>query len=150
MPIGLDRINGLLAWWDLPNNICFVGVEARSKQFLLLFAELSTPFSDASSTQARVQSDACARLSHVLQGLPSGRQATELVAAHSSLAVGLTESLVAATQACEELTQQLHTCCGAAVRDLAIEASEDAAAAGGQSDAGRRSGKNSARRGARG
>lgn len=148
MSMGLNRMNGLLAWWGIPNTIGADAIEARSKRFQLLVAELSTLFSDASSSQVQAISDTNDRFSQALQELLSARQAPELMAAQSNLVVGLIESLTAQTQAWAELTQKLHTCCAAAVRDAAIETSERAALAGAQSDTRRPAGKEPVKRSA--
>lgn len=54
------------------------------------------------------------------------RQPPELMAAQSRLVTGLIESLAAQTRAWAELTQKLHDCCSATVREAAAEAGEPA------------------------
>jgi len=125
-PTGLNRMNGLLAWWGIPDLVDASGMEARAKQFQVLVVDLNRLFSEASSSQARALSDANEQFARALQELLSARQPSELMAAQSNLVTGLMESFTAQTRAWTELTQKLHDCCSATVREAVAEAGERA------------------------
>lgn len=126
VPTGLDRMNGLLAWWGVPNAFDGSEMQARTKRFQVLVLDLNKLFNEASSSQAQALSAANEQFTRGLQELLSARQPPELMAAQSRLVTGLIESLAAQTRAWAELTQKLHDCCSATVREAAAEAGEHA------------------------
>lgn len=153
IPMGLDRMNGLLAWWGIPNIIDASEMEARTKRFQVLVVDLNKLFSEASSTQAQAFSVANEQFTRDLQDLLSARQPSELMAAQSSLVTGLIGSLAAQTKAWAELTQKLHDCCSAMAHEAAPETGGRAAGpvpARSQSEAERPAVRDTAKRAARG
>ncbi|MGE0333978.1 MAG: phasin family protein [Gammaproteobacteria bacterium] len=125
-PTGLDRLNGLLAWWGVPNAFDGSEIQAQTMRFQVLVLDLNKLFNEASSSQAQALSAANEQFTRALQELLSARQPPELMAAQSSLVTGLIESLAAQTGAWAELTQKLHGCFSAMVRGSAAEAGEHA------------------------
>lgn len=117
IPTGLDRMNGLLAWWGMPNAIDAGEMETRNRRFQILVADLSKLLTETSSSQVEALTVANEQFARALHDLLSARQPPELMAAQSSLVTGLIESLAAQTRAWAELTQKLHDCCSALVRE---------------------------------
>lgn len=118
---GLDRMNGLLAWWGMPNVIDAGEIEARTKRFQVLVVDLSKLLSEASSSQAQALSAANEQFTRSLRELLGARQPPEFMAAQSDLVTGFMESLAAQTKAWAELTQKLHACCSAMTHEAAPE-----------------------------
>lgn len=151
IPTGLERINGLLAWWGIPNLAEASGMEAQAKRFQVLVVDLNKLFSEASTRQAQALSAANEQFASALQELLGARQPSELMAAQSSLMTGLMESFAAQTRTWTELTQKLHDCCSATVREAVAEAGEHTSALGpirSQAVAERPAGKSSGKRAA--
>lgn len=124
IPTGLDRITGLLAWWGTPLEAG--QIEAQSERFQVLVVDLVKLFNEGSSNQAQALSAANERFTRAFQDLLTARQPPELMAAQSSLVIGLTESLAAQTKIWAELTQKLHDCCSTMIRESAVKAGEHA------------------------
>lgn len=114
----LDRVNGLLAWWGIPNTGDTIGIQARARRLQLLVVNLTSVLSDASSNQARVAVEANDRFHRAVRDFLSAREAPEILAAQSNLVRGLMENLTAQVQTCTELTQKLRACCAEAVRPM--------------------------------
>lgn len=124
VPTGLDRMNGLLAWWGVPNAFDGSEMQVRTKRFQVLVLDLNKLFNEASSSQARALSVANEQFTRALHEHLSARQPPELMAAQSRLVTGLMESLAVQTKTWAQLTQKLHDCCLAAAREAAAEAGE--------------------------
>lgn len=127
----LDRVNGLLAWWGLPNTGDTIGIQARARRLQVLMVNLTSVLSDASSNQARAAVEANDRFHKAVRDFLNAREAPEILAAQSGLVRGLMENLTIQVQACTELTQKLRACCAEATRptdDGANTAAESAAA----------------------
>ena len=121
IPTGLNRFNGLLAWWGAPDGLGLGNTEAQTKRFQVLVTELGQAFNEASSYQVETLSATNERLACSLQELLRSRQPQELMAAQSNIVAGLLASLAAQTKAWADLTQKVHGCCAAMVREAADE-----------------------------
>jgi hypothetical protein len=126
IPAGLDRIKGLMAWWGMPNVLEASQIEAQSERFQVLVVDLVKLFNEASSNQAQALFAANERFTRAFQDLLSARQPPELMAAQSSLVIGLTESLAAQTKIWAELTQNLSDYCSTMAHEAVVEAGEHA------------------------
>jgi hypothetical protein len=122
IPAGLERMNGLLAWWGIPDLAEASGMEAQAKRFQGLVVDLNRLFSEASSSQTQALSAANEQFASALQELLGARQPSDLMAAQSNLMTGLVESFAAQARNWAELTQKLHDCCSATVREAVAEA----------------------------
>ncbi len=122
IPTGMDRMNGLLAWWGMPNVVDPSELEALTKRCHALVVELNHLFNDASSGQAQALSTANEEYARALQELLSVRQPAEFMSAQSRLVMGVMEHLAAQTGAWADLSQKLYDCCSAMVRESAEEA----------------------------
>ena len=126
IPIGLGRINGLLAWWGMPSALEAGQIEAQAKQFQVLIVDLVKLFNEASSNQAQALSASNERFTRAFQDLLRAREPPELMAAQSSLVIGLMQSLAAQTKIWAELTQNLSDYCSTMAREAVVEAGEHA------------------------
>lgn len=109
-PTGLNRLNGLLAWWDVSRLIGVSGMEAHAKRFQIVL-DLNKLFNEAFSSQALALSAANEQLARSLQELLSARQPPELMTAQSSLLTALMENLATQTRVWAELTQKFYEAC---------------------------------------
>jgi hypothetical protein len=124
IPAGLDRIKGLMAWWGMPNVLEAGQIEAQGKRFQVLVVDLVKLFNEASSNQAQALSASNEWFTRAFQDLLRAREPPELMAAQSSLVIGLMQSLAAQTKIWAELTQKLHNSCLAMVREAAAKTGE--------------------------
>lgn len=123
VPTGLDRVNSLLAWWDVPRLIGASGMEAHAERFRLVL-DLTKFANEAFSSQAQALSAGNEQFGRALRELLSARQPPELMAAQSSLLTALMENLVAQTRLWAELTQKFYECCSAVTCEAASETGE--------------------------
>ena len=121
LPTGLDRLNALLAWWGIPNELALGNMEEQTKRFQVLVIDLSQAFSEASSCQAKTLNATNGQLARSLQDLLRSRQPQELMAAQLSVVADLLESLAAQTKTWADLNQKVHSCCATTVREMAEE-----------------------------
>jgi hypothetical protein len=126
IPAGLDRIKGLMSWWGMPNVLEAGQIEAQGKRFQGLVVDLVTLFNEASSNQAQALSASNERFTRAFQDLLRAREPPELMAAQSSLVIGLMQSLAAQTKIWAELTQKLSDYCSTMAHEVVVEAGEHA------------------------
>ncbi len=123
-PVGMNRMDGLLAWWGFPDAIDNNELEAQANRCQALVVELNELFRNASSRQTQALSTANEEFSRALRELVSAREPGEVMAAQSSLLMALVSELVAQTGAWAELSQRLYDCCSAMARENAAAANE--------------------------
>lgn len=126
IPNGLDRMNGLLAWWGMPSVADAGEFESQAKRCQALVVELNKLFLDATSGQTQALSEANEEFGRTLRDLLSAREPAELMSAQSRLATALMQTLATQTRAWADLSQQLYDCCMAVVGETATEAAKGA------------------------
>jgi hypothetical protein len=119
---GLNRINGLLAWWDAAHLIGVSGMEAQAKRLRTVVA-LNELFNEAGSRQAQALRTVNEQFARVLQELLNVRQPPELMSAQSNLVAVLMESLATQATIWAELSHKLCTYCASMGQAADIEAS---------------------------
>ena len=120
IPAGLDRIKGLMAWWGMPNVVEAGQIEAQGKRFQVLMVDLVKLFNEASSNQAQALCASNERFTRAFQDLLRAREPPELMAAQSSLVIGLMRSLAAQTKIWAELTQKLSDYCSTIAHEAVV------------------------------
>ena len=117
---GLNRINGLLAWWDAAHLIGVSGMETQAKR-LRIVVDLNELFNEAGSRQAQALRTVNEQFARTLRQLLKVRQPPELMAAQSNLMAALMESLAAQTKIWAELSQKLCAYCSNIGHEADIE-----------------------------
>lgn len=108
---GLDRLNGLMAWWGFPNAAKGTGMTAPVMQFQVLLLELNKVLNEAASTQAQAFSAASQHVGRAVQAAMSARQPLELIDAQAKLIGSLIECFAGQSAFWADLTQKLGDCC---------------------------------------
>ncbi len=126
---GLKRINGLLAWWRIPDFFEASQMEALAKRSQVLIVDLVKLFNEASSDQGQALFASNDRFTCVFQDLLKARQPQDLMVAQSSLLMGLMQSLAAQTKIWAVLTQKLSDCSSTMIREADVKADEQAGVA---------------------
>jgi hypothetical protein len=126
IPAGLDRIKGLMSWWGMPSVLGAGQIEAQGQRFQGLVVDLVKLFNEASSNQAQALFAANEQFTRAFQDLLRAREPPELMAAQSSLVIGLMQSLAAQTKIWAELTQKLSDYCSTVAHKAVVEAGEHA------------------------
>ncbi len=122
VPFGWDRVSGLLAWWGLPAAAEASEMTAHVDRVQMLVAEMNRLFREVSSTQGQVVADTNERLAQALHEAMAARQPSDVMAVQTKLVVGLMESTTAQASAWTKLSQDLHACCSAMVREAGSDA----------------------------
>lgn len=122
LPIGWDRVSGLLAWWGMPGATDAGGMKNHTDRVQALVAEMHQLFKEVSSSQGQVVSDTNERFTQALHEVLAARQPSEFMAIQTRLVIGLMESTAAQAGAWAKLTQDLHGCCSAMVREGGADA----------------------------
>ena len=115
-----------MAWWGMPNVLEAGQIEAQGQRFQVLVVDLVKLFNEASSNQAQALSASNERFTRAFQDLLRAREPPELMAAQSSLVIGLMQSLAAQTKIWAELMQNLSDYCSTMAREAVVEAGEHA------------------------
>jgi hypothetical protein len=120
IPAGLDRIKGLMSWWGMPSVLGAGQIEAQGQRFQGLVVDLVKLFNEASSNQAQALFAANEQFTRAFQDLLRAREPPELMAAQSSLVIGLMQSLAAQTKIWAELTQKLSDYCSTMAHEAVV------------------------------
>ena len=121
LPLGWDRVSGLLAWWGMPGTID-AGETNHADRTQALVGELNKLVQEASSQQMQTLSEANEQFTQALREFLSARQPSDLMAAQARLVTGFMESAAAQAGAWATLTQELHSCCSAMVQAAGTDA----------------------------
>lgn len=118
---GLERLDALLAWWGLPENITSGddGIDVtRVKKFA---TDLQAAIHEASCCQLDAHFAMGERLSQSLRDLAKCRQPKEAFAIQSNIVDGLLESAFAQSKVWADLVQKLNQCCAAGLHEAETE-----------------------------
>ena len=137
LPLGWDRMSGLLAWWGIPSTLDAGEMKNHADRTQALVAELNRLFQETSSSQVQSLSEANQRFTQDLQELLNTRQPSDVMAAQAQLVTGLMESAAVQASAWAKLTQDLHGCCSAMVRAADTDETGHSASGGAPTDAAR-------------
>ena len=110
IPTGIDRLNGLLAYWGMPGSASVGNAEAKTARMQTLVVGLNRAMYDASCSQLESLALTNKRLARSLRRLLRDGQRCELTAAQSRIAMSLQESQVEQTRAWADLTKTLSEC----------------------------------------
>jgi hypothetical protein len=108
---GVDRLNGLLAWWGMAGSEGNLRFEGQIKRFQQFAADLQKAYGEAYRQQVEALSAANERLVRSLQGLLLSRKPDELMAAESEILATLLEGASLQAQTWAELGQRVQECC---------------------------------------
>lgn len=132
MTAGVDRLTGLLGWWDVQGTHA---IESRIKSFRELASGLQQAYSEAYSDQLQGLNATNDRVSRSLRGLLQSRKSGELFAAQADILAALLESASHHVTTWSELGKKIQNCYAEVARETAEDMrnqSQEAAAKAGE------------------
>lgn len=115
----VDRLNGLLAWWGVPDVMTGNAIEKRMKRFQAAASDLQKSYGDACDRQADVLIATNRRLAHSLQDACRSRHPRDIVAAESTLLAIVLDGIELQAQIWTGLTHEVLERCAALVGEPA-------------------------------
>ena len=116
MTAAVDRLTGLLGWWNVQGN---QAIEDRVKGFHQLAIGLQKAYTDAYSDQLQSLNATNDRVSRSLQGLLYSRRSDELFAAQADVLAALFESASHHVTTWSELGKRIQNCYAEVTRETA-------------------------------
>lgn len=124
--VGLDRVNGVFAWWGLSGADSAGKLDGQFKRFHAFTSDLQRAFGDTYGAQMSTLLGANERIGRSFQEFLKCRQPQDVIAAEASVLAAILEETSLQTKTWLELSRKVQECCAAMVRETADEVRQKA------------------------
>ncbi len=107
----LDRLNALLAWWDLPNSMGSGIGDAQTRRFRAVVSNVLKSYGDACDRQQEALSSTNEQLGRWLQNLRRSRHPQDIVTAGSAIVTTFLEEGSQQARIWAEFTEAVQARC---------------------------------------